>query len=108
MIAKTTLPSPIHLLDHIIIPINIRKSHWFRVHINLQTRGISLLDSSQVYSAASYPVPGLRAKFPKMNFPEIKSTDDLNWIGAILYVDDLVLIATSAQELQDMIDACQA
>jgi len=22
----------------------------------------------------------LRAKFPKLNFPEIKSTDDLNWI----------------------------
>jgi hypothetical protein len=50
----------------------------------------------------------LRAKFPKLNFPEIKLTDDLNWIEPILYVDDLVLIATSTQELQDMIDACQA
>ena len=51
MIEKITLPTPIHLLDHIIIPINIRKSHWFPAHINLQT----LLDSSQVYSAAAYP-----------------------------------------------------
>jgi len=55
MIEKITPPTPIHLLDHIIIPINIRHSHWFPAHINLQTRGISLLDSSQVYSAASYP-----------------------------------------------------
>jgi len=55
MIEKITPPTPIHLLDHIIIPINIRKSHWFLAHINLQTRGISLLDSSQFYSAASYP-----------------------------------------------------
>jgi len=55
MIEKITPPIPIHLLDHIIIPINIRQSHWFPAHINLLTRGISLLDSSQVYSAASYP-----------------------------------------------------
>jgi len=55
MIEKITLPTPIHLLDHIIIPINIRKSHWFPAHINLQTRSISLLDSSQTYSAAVYP-----------------------------------------------------
>jgi len=38
-----------------IIPINIRKSHWFPAHINLRTRSISLLDSSQTYSAAAYP-----------------------------------------------------
>jgi len=55
MIEKITLPTPNHLLDHIIIPINIRKSHWFPAHINLQTRSISLLDSSQVYSVAAYP-----------------------------------------------------
>ena len=55
MIEKITLPTPIHLLDHIIIPIYIRKSHWFPAHINLQSRSISLLDSSQVYSAAAYP-----------------------------------------------------
>jgi len=54
MIEKITLTTPIHLLDHIIIPINMRKSHWFPAHINLQTRSISLLDSSQVYSAATY------------------------------------------------------
>jgi len=56
MIAKTTPPSPIHLLDHIIIPIHIRESHWFPAHINLRTYDISLLDSSQDYSAAAYPL----------------------------------------------------
>jgi hypothetical protein len=56
MIEKITLPTPIHLLDHIIIPINIRKSHWFPAHINLRTQSISLLDSSQTYSAAAYPL----------------------------------------------------
>ena len=55
MIEKITLPTPIHLLDHIIIPINVRESHWFPAHMNLQTRSISLLDSSQTYSAAAYP-----------------------------------------------------
>ena len=57
MIEKITPPIPIHLLDRIMIPINIRQSHWFPAHINLQTRSISLLDSSQVYSAASYLQP---------------------------------------------------
>ena len=55
MIAKIKLPIPIHLLDHIIIPINVRDSHWFLEHMNLQTRCISLLDSSYAYSAAAYP-----------------------------------------------------
>jgi len=55
MIEKIIPPTLIHLLDHIIIPIHIRKSHWFPAHINLQTRSISLLDSSQGYSAADYP-----------------------------------------------------
>jgi len=55
MIARIKLAMPIHLLDHIIIPINVRKSHWFPAHMNLQTRCISLLDSSHAYSAAAYP-----------------------------------------------------
>ena len=33
MIEKITPPIFIHLLDHIIIPINIRQSHWFPAHI---------------------------------------------------------------------------
>jgi len=44
MIAKIRIPIPIHLFDHIIIPINIRNSHWFPAHLNPQTRCISLLD----------------------------------------------------------------
>jgi len=55
MIEKISPPTPIHSLDHIIIPINVRHSHWFPAHINLQTRSFSLLDSSQDYSATSYP-----------------------------------------------------
>jgi len=55
MIEKITFPTPIHLLYHIVIPIHIRKSHWFPAHINLRTQSISLLDSSQIYSAAAYP-----------------------------------------------------
>ena len=34
----------------------------------------------------------LRAKFPLLQFPQITSIDDLNWIGAFLFVDDLVPI----------------
>ena len=55
IIEKITFPTPIHLLDHIMIPIHIHKSHWFPAHINLRTRSISLLDSSQIYSVAAYP-----------------------------------------------------
>ena len=49
----------------------------------------------------------LRAKFPELKFTDITSIDDFNWIGAFLYVDDMVLIARSATQLQHMIDACQ-
>jgi len=55
MIAKIKLQIPIYLLDHIIIPMNVRESHWFPAHMNLRTRCISLLDSSHAYSAATYP-----------------------------------------------------
>ena len=49
----------------------------------------------------------LQAKFPLLQFPQITSIDDLNWIGAFLYVDDMVLIARSPVQLQSMIDAYQ-
>jgi len=49
----------------------------------------------------------LRAKFPLLQFPQITSIDDLNWVGAFLYVDDMVLIARSPAQLQSTIDACQ-
>jgi len=41
----------------------------------------------------------LRAKFPLLEFPEITSIHDHNWIGAFLYVDDMVLIARSPAQL---------
>jgi len=75
MIAKIKLPIPIHLLDHIIIPINVRDSHWFPAHMNLQTRCISLLDSSYAYSAAAYPQQKmLISKFFKMVWTTHAST----------------------------------
>jgi len=49
----------------------------------------------------------LRAKFLLLEFPEITSIDDLNWIGAFLYVDDMVLIARFPAQLQSIIEACQ-
>jgi len=49
----------------------------------------------------------LRMKFPELKFADITSIDDFNWIGAFLYVDDMVLIARSVKQLQHMIDACQ-
>jgi len=49
----------------------------------------------------------LREKFPLLQFPLITSIDDLNCIGAFLYVDDMVLITRSPSQLQSMIDACQ-
>jgi len=49
----------------------------------------------------------LRTKFPELKFDDITSIDDFNWIGAFLYVDDMVLIARSSTQLQHMIDAYQ-
>ena len=49
----------------------------------------------------------LRTKFPELKFADITSIDNCNWIGAFLYVDDMVLIARLATQLQHMIDACQ-
>jgi len=51
----------------------------------------------------------LRIKFPllQLEFPQITSINDLNWIGAFLYVNDMVLIARSPSQLQSLIDACQ-
>jgi len=49
----------------------------------------------------------LRAKFPLLQFLQITSIDDLNLIGAFLYVHDMVLMARSPAQLQSMIDACQ-
>ena len=44
-----------HLVDHIIIPINVRESHWFPAHKDVKFRRMSFLDSSYAYSAADYP-----------------------------------------------------
>jgi len=49
----------------------------------------------------------LKKEFPHLRFPDITDTDDLSWIGAVLYVDDLVLMAGSPLQLQLMISHCQ-
>jgi len=46
----------------------------------------------------------LTEKFPNAT---ITHSEDLRWIGEILYVDDLCLISTDAHELQMMINTCQ-
>ena len=38
---------------------------------------------------------------------DLRNMPDLNWIGAFLYVNDMILIARSPAQLQSMIDACQ-
>ena len=55
MVAKIKFPVPFHLLDHVIIPINVRESHWFPAHMDVKFRCMSFLDSSYAYSAADYP-----------------------------------------------------
>jgi len=55
MIAKIKSPVRFHLLDHIIIPINVQESHWFPVHMDVKFRRMSFLDSSYAYSASDYP-----------------------------------------------------
>jgi len=52
MIAKIKFPVPIHLLDHLMIPIHVRDSHWFPAHMDVKSRCMSFLDSSHAYSAA--------------------------------------------------------
>ena len=49
----------------------------------------------------------LRTTYPDLTFPDITAVDDLNWVGAFLYVDDMVLIARTAAQLQRMINSCQ-
>ena len=36
MVAKIKFPVPFHLLDLLIIPINVRESHWFPAHLDVK------------------------------------------------------------------------
>ena len=54
MVAKIEFPVPFHLLDHVIIPTNVRESHRFPAHMHVKFRRMSFLDSSYAYSAAGY------------------------------------------------------
>jgi len=37
MIAKIKFPVPIHLLNHLVIPILVRDSHWFPAHMDVKS-----------------------------------------------------------------------
>jgi len=54
MITKIKFPVPSHLLDHLIISIHVRDSHWFPAHMDVKSRCMGFLDSSHAYSAADY------------------------------------------------------
>jgi len=54
MIAKIKFPVPIYLLDHLIVPIHVRDSHWFPAHMDVKSRCMSFLDPSHAYSSADY------------------------------------------------------
>jgi len=45
MIEKIKLRTPIHLLDHILIPINVRESHWFPAHMMMMIAFITFKSS---------------------------------------------------------------
>jgi len=49
----------------------------------------------------------LRIKSPLLKSSEFTSIDNLNWIGAFRYFDDMVLIARSPAQLQFMMNACE-
>jgi len=38
MIKKERPPVPLHLLDHMIIPIHVGKNHWFPAHLDIKER----------------------------------------------------------------------
>ena len=78
----------------------------------LQASGEQAIDMTYLYmliiwEVETYPGAWASALMQPLQFPLITSIDDLNWIGAFLYVDDMVLIARSPSQLQSMIDACQ-
>jgi len=54
ILAKIKFTVPFHLLDHVILPIHVRESHWFPAHMNVKLRRMSFLHSSHAYSAADY------------------------------------------------------
>jgi len=55
MIAKIKFPVPIHLLDHLIIPIHVQDSHWFPAHMDVKSRCMCFMDSGHAYSDVDYP-----------------------------------------------------
>jgi len=50
MIAKIKFPVPFHQLDHLIVLINVRESHWFPANMDVKFRRMR----SYAYSSADY------------------------------------------------------
>ena len=53
LVRKVKFPVPIHLLDNLIISVNV-KEHLFPAHLNVVKRQLRFLDSSNNYSAREY------------------------------------------------------
>jgi len=51
MIKKARAPVPLHLLDHMIIPIHVGNNHWFPAHLYITQRQMTFLDSLHSYSS---------------------------------------------------------
>jgi len=51
MIKKARPPVPLHLLDHMIIPIHVGNNHWFPAHLDIKERQMTFLDSLLSYSS---------------------------------------------------------
>jgi len=51
MIKKAMPPFPLHLIDHVIIPIHIGNNHWFPAHVNIKEHQMTFLDSLHSYSS---------------------------------------------------------
>ena len=54
LVRKVKFPVPIHLLDNLIIPVNVCEDHWFPAHLNVAKRQLRFLDSCKNHSASGY------------------------------------------------------
>jgi len=49
MIKKARPPVPLHVLDHMIIPIHVGNNHWFPAHLDIKDLQMTFLDSQHSY-----------------------------------------------------------
>ena len=90
-----------HLLKEISRKVRIRVLHV----LTEEGDEVDILRGLPEWSRLSFTLFGkcaaelfhkLQSKCPELKFDDITSVDDFDWIGAFLYVDDMVLIVRSA------------